>query len=183
MISRDYFSQSDQFDTSDWTAMWDITLTLKQAFKRKDCREIYTSIDEYQSRRAFHHFMNLLNRAVYGNAYRRNGKRLRVIPILERGDFWIDGVFEKVCYPKRWHYHAAIEPPPHIDADSFKALIEQCWAHVDWGYRRILVRPNADRGWIDYMLKPSQKSGFYVGSDCDWSDCIDWESLHNTSKC
>jgi hypothetical protein len=33
----------------------------------------------YPCRQAFRHFMNLLNRAVYGAAFRRYGKRLRVI--------------------------------------------------------------------------------------------------------
>ena len=30
--------------------------------------------------------MNLLNRAVYGAAFRRYGKRLRVLPVLEKGE-------------------------------------------------------------------------------------------------
>ena len=30
--------------------------------------------------------MNLLNRAAYGSAFRRHGKRLRVLPVLERGE-------------------------------------------------------------------------------------------------
>jgi hypothetical protein len=80
--------------------------------------------------------------------------------------------------PGRWHFHVAIEPPIHIEANLFKTLIQDCWSKVDWGYREIMVRPNADRGWIDYMLKRRQKSAFDA-----WSDCIDWESLHNTSNC
>ena len=58
---------------------------------------------EAQARCAFRHFMNLLNRAVFGNAARRYGKRLRVIAVLEKG------------LNSPWHYHAAIEPPGHID--------------------------------------------------------------------
>ena len=30
--------------------------------------------------------MNLLNRAAYGSAFRRHGKRLRVLPVLEKGE-------------------------------------------------------------------------------------------------
>ena len=30
--------------------------------------------------------MNLLNKAVYGSAFRRYGKRLRVLPVLEKGE-------------------------------------------------------------------------------------------------
>jgi hypothetical protein len=49
--------------------------------------------------------MNLLNKAVYGAAFRRYGKRLRVLPVLEKGEVraralrpwkrgtWADGIF------------------------------------------------------------------------------------------
>ena len=141
-----------------------------------DMRWIRT--DEYQCRKAFLHFMHLLNRAVYGNAARRYGKKLRVLPILENGTFFEQGTDGNRRFRRRWHFHAAIEPPPHIGPDQFKAIIHKCWSKVDWGYREIEVRPNADRGWINYMLKRRQKSEFYA-----WSDCIDWGSLHNATNC
>ena len=72
MIPITHFSQSALFDTSNWRSIWDLTLTLKQARKTDDgLRWIRT--DEYQCRESFRHFINLLNRAVYGNAARRNG--------------------------------------------------------------------------------------------------------------
>jgi len=70
--------------------------------------------------------------------------------------------------------HAAIELPPHLSALQFDELARECWKKGDWGGPRIEIKDNADRGWIEYMLKPWQKSGLE-----DWSDCIDWESLHN----
>ena len=127
LISTNHFSQSHLFDTSDWRSIWDLTLTLKQARKTDDgLRWIRT--DEYQCREAFRHFMNLLNRAVYGNAYRRNCKKLRVLPILEKASE--DERNRKLR--GRWHFHAAIEPPTHIEADRFKTLIQECWYKVDW---------------------------------------------------
>ena len=106
--------------------------------------------------------MNLLNRAVYGAAFRRYHKRLRVLPVLEKD---VEG---------RFHYHCTMESPAHTDAVDFERLIHDCWSKVDWGYKHILVRENADRGWIKYCLKPCQKSALET-----WSDCIDWEALHN----
>jgi hypothetical protein len=153
------------FDTAHWHSVFDVTLTLKQARMSDGGR--WVRVDERECRRAFHHFMNLLNRAVYNSAFRWLGKRIRVIPILEKD---VDG---------RWHYHCAIEPPAHadgtvMDAVALESLIQDCWSKVDWGYRRILVRDNADCGWIKYMLKPAQKSGLEA-----WSDSIDWDSLYN----
>jgi hypothetical protein len=103
-----------------------------------------------------------LNQAVYKTAFKRHGKRLKVIPILEK------------LTNGRWHYHAAIEPPKHLSAEVFEALIRDCWHKTDWGYQELLIRPNADRGWVDYMLKTRQKSALET-----WADSIDWGNLHN----
>ena len=45
-------------------------------------------------------------------------------------------------------------------------LILDCWAKVEWGYGRILVRDGANAGWISYMLKGRQKSEFDGFLDC-----------------
>jgi len=118
---------------------------------------------------------NLLNRAVYGSAFRRHGKRLRVLPVLEKGEVraralrsWERGT------SGRWHIHCAIELPSHCDAVALERLIRNCWAKVEWGSGRILVRDGANAGWINYMLKNRQKSEFD-----GFLDCIIIESLHN----
>jgi hypothetical protein len=156
----DRFKQTNIFDTRHWRSICDVTLTLKQARKSDDL--VWVRIDENQCQRALRHFLNLLNRSVYGSAVRRHNKRLRVIAILEKS---ADG---------RWHFHAAIEPPLHVGTPDFLTLIRHCWQRVDWAYREVEIRSNADKGWIDYMLKPKQKSGLEV-----WSDCIDWTCFHN----
>ena len=52
-----------------------VTLTLKQALWREGYRVL---ADQQQCSRAFRHFMNLLNREVYGASFRKGKKRLRV---------------------------------------------------------------------------------------------------------
>jgi hypothetical protein len=74
----------------------------------------------------------------------------------------------------RWHIHCAIELPAHLDAIALEDLIRDCWARVEWGYGQILVRDRANMGWIDYMLKESQKSEFD-----GLLDCVIIESLNN----
>jgi hypothetical protein len=122
--------------------------------------------------------MNLLNRAVYGSAFRRHDKRLRVLPVLERGEVrtralrsWERGT------SGRWHIHCAIELPSHFDAVSLENVIRDCWAKVDWGYGRILVRYGANAGWVNYMLKGRQKSEFD-----GFLDCIILESVQNPNR-
>jgi hypothetical protein len=166
-------AKSHFFDTSSWGPFCDVTLTLKQC--RQSDKGTWIKIDDYPCRQAFRHFMNLLNRAIYGAAFRRYGKRLRVLPVLEKGEVraralrsWEYGA------SGRWHIHCAIELPSHFDAVALERLIRDCWAKIEWAYGRILVRDGANAGWIDYMLKGRQKSEFD-----GLLDCIIVESLHN----
>ena|SRR5579859_5669012 len=161
------------FDTTSWGPFCDVTLTLRQARQRDSGG--WVKVDDYQCRQAFRHFINLLNRVVYGAAFRRHGKRLRVLPVLEKGEVragalrsWERGT------SGRWHIHCAIELPAHLDAIALEDLIRDCWAKVEWGYGQILVRDRANTGWIDYMLKESQKSEFD-----GLLDCVIIESLNN----
>jgi hypothetical protein len=166
-------AKSVLFNTKRWRPFCDVTLTLKQA--RPSEMGAWIKIDDYSCRQAFRRFMNLLNRAVYGSAFRRHGKRLRVLPVLEKGE--IHGRTLHSCErgrSGRWHIHAAIELPCHLGAVALEKLIRACWANVELGCGRIMVRDRADAGWINYMLKNSQKSEF----DC-FLDCLILESWHN----
>ena len=113
------------------------------------------------------------NRAVYGAAFRRYGKSLRVLPVLEKGEVHATASWERGT-SGRWHIHCAIELPSHLDAVALEKLIRDCWVKVELGYGRILVRDCADAGWINYMLKDRQKSEFD-----GFVDCIMIKSLHN----
>jgi hypothetical protein len=64
--------------------------------------------------------------------------------------------------------------PSYFDAVVLEKLIRDCWAKVEWGYGRILVRAGANAGWINYMLEERQKSEFD-----GLLDCIIIGSLHN----
>src|SRR5579872_6535094 len=77
-------AKSHFFDTSSWNAFCDLTLSLKQA--RQSNNGAWRKVDDYSCRQAFRHFLNLLNRAIYGPAFRRHRKRLRVLPVLEKGE-------------------------------------------------------------------------------------------------
>lgn len=161
------------FDTSRWGPFCDVTLTLRQALQSE--KGGWIKIDDYSCRGAFRHFMNLLNRAIFGAAFRRHGKRLRVLPVLEKGE-----VRTRLLRPwergtsGRWHIHCAIELPSHLRAVALEKLIRACWAKVKLSYGRILVRDRANAGWVDYMLKGSQKSEFD-----GFLDSLILESWHN----
>ena len=75
-------------------------------------------IDGRQCSRAFNHFMNCLNRKVYRNAFYRHGKRLRVIPILE-----------KELYGA-YHWHCSLERPIHLSEFRFMFLVKETWSET-----------------------------------------------------
>jgi hypothetical protein len=161
------------FDTSNWGPFCDVTLTLKQGYRPDS--GAWVKIGNYPSRQAFRHFMNLLNRAAYGAAFRRHGKRLRVLPVLEKGEVRTRALRSwEVGTSGRWHIHCAIELPSHLDAVALESLVGGCWAKVELGRGRILIRDCASAGWINYMLKSWQKSEFD-----GFFDCIMIESLNN----
>ena len=107
-------AKSHLFDTSSWGAYCDVTLTLKQAFHPDSGG--WVRIDDYRCRQAFRHFINLLNRAVFGAAFRRYGKRLRVLPVLEKGEVgaralrscdrgtWVRADLDR-CVDENWRAH------------------------------------------------------------------------------
>jgi hypothetical protein len=98
---------------------------------------------------------------------RRHGKRLRVLPVLEKGEVRASALRSWERGTSGRHVHT------HFNAVALENLIRDCWAKVEWGYGRILVRDCANAGWIHYMLKERQKSG----SDSSLTVII--ESLHN----
>lgn len=130
-----------------WQKPIAVTLTLKQRIKQQQ-------VDLYAASTNFRQFMNRLNRKIFGNAAQRYGKGLRVIPVLEHD--------EQV----RFHNHATIDQPMHMDFDRFEQIIETCWLKTTWGFRQMHIVPITDGpGWMRYITKTDQKSDFDLAID------------------
>jgi len=148
------------FDMSQWRSIWAVTLTLKQALHHDDGSREF--LDLHECEKNFRQFMRRLNGAVFRNAASRYWKRLRVIPVHEKGR------------DTRFHTHAALEGPERLTDDAFAKLIRTSWGATPWADRLTDIQPNADQGWTNYLLKLRGKSGLE-----HWPDCIDWGSFHN----
>ncbi len=123
-----------------------VSLTLKQCVDG-------TFLDEIKASQNLRHFMNRLNSSVFGKAYQRFQKRLRVIPVLERSS------------TNRLHYHLILQSPYPHDPIKAVALIEDEWGKTRFGYRQTHVHQQIDHGWTDYITKSA-------------SDGVDWENYH-----
>jgi hypothetical protein len=131
-------------DMSDW---WGVTLTMKQGVSGE-------YLDEIKSSQNFKHFMNLLNKAVYGNAYQRFKKKIEVIPVLE----WSP--------TERLHYHIAIKNPLKSDPLRFHISMIECWNLTRWSHRENKVDHQINSGWLEYITKEKSKNE------------IDWDNFH-----
>lgn len=125
-----------------------VTLTMKQVVNKE-------YLDDIKSKTNFRHFMNLLNKKVYGNAHKRFQKSISVLPVLEKSS---DG---------RFHYHLVLEQPQKIQRNVYESLIYECWKDTKFGYNQIDIRNIYSSGWIDYITK-------FVSKE----DTVDWENHH-----
>jgi hypothetical protein len=141
------------FRTDHWRSIVALTLNLKQSIATGIGG--FVKIDEQIAKKAFAHFMHVLNRRVYGAAYRHGRKRLRVIPVIEKSA------------GQRLHYHVALEPPDFMPEQEFAELSMQTWLETELGYGHGDIQTDGDGGWIDYMTKSKTKDFE------DYFDCID----------
>ena len=144
-----------------------VTFTLKQKVSFQSNIGVHlVDLDEVCMRTNFRHFSNRLNKKVFGNSFRRYGKRLKMVVVEEGGN---NGV--------RLHQHTVIETPSHLDQHQFKSLVGDIWTNKTlWGYEDIRFDvPNKSKGdvsgWINYITKSKTKGR-------DLNSSIDWENTY-----
>lgn len=139
----------------DWHAPFAVTLTFRQcATVPMGTMETRIWLTELIAVQNFRHFMNKLNRRIFGRSAMRFGKGVCCIPILEGGG------------EQRLHYHAMIDcPRPELVLD-YPTLIAECWRSTQWGYWQVDCQAFPDDGWIRYITKFRDKPSF--------GDAIDW---------
>lgn len=144
----------------EWGDVIAVTLTMKKKSEGQ-------WLDEIKASQNLRHFLNRLNCAVYGNSFRRHGKRLKVFPVIENDT--------------RLHYHLILECPRVEPVTSFsdlktkgreffrfRRLIQDCWRKTQFGYHQICFHESPTEGWVEYLLKGRTKY--------DYLRSIDWEN-------
>ena len=115
-----------------------VTLTMKQVVENE-------YLDSIKSSENFKHFLNRLNKKVYGNAHTRFKKRISVVPVLEKS------------FEGRYHFHLILEKPAHITQSNYELMIIECWKKTKFGYYEIDIRNIYSSGWTDYITKFASK--------------------------
>jgi hypothetical protein len=117
-------------------------------------------IDALVSQQNFRHFRNLLNRHLFGNAYKRYGKQLMMF-VAREGD-----------QHHRHHLHVIIEKPDNVDTEVFVSLVMHFWSKTRFGYHEhhyeCPTTEGREIGWVNYCLKKRSKE--------DLASSVDWEN-------
>lgn len=134
-----------------WNDPCAVTLTMRLSSKDGERASLITCSQNMRF------FLTSLCRRVYKNAARRGLKRLKVIPVIEQDA------------SGRFHYHVAIDRPPHIEQGEFERLILENWRRTRFGYEQVHIVTGVNDGWIDYMAKFRSKANY--------ADAIDWVNV------
>jgi hypothetical protein len=131
-----------RIDTSGWVFA---TLTMRQTvWNDKDGYRYPYRLDRSRSTKNMSLFRNRLDAKVLQNQYRKQGRRLGIVPFIERKD-------------GRYHYHVGIERPTDReigkDLEVFERVIRECWEKTPFGWSNIDVRETYSNEWIGYGLK------------------------------
>lgn len=97
------------------------------------------------------HFLNVVNKTIFGNKVRR-GFKVQAVPTLEE----FDG---------KPHYHLMMDCPEHITKEALFALINQEWPRTNLGHPDIRINENASEGWVKYIFKQRTKPEFDTAID------------------
>ena len=145
----------DYIDTREWVAPHAVTLTMRQAIQFPDRHRISLTPD--LASQNFRHFLNILNRRMWGKAAERGRKSVQCFCVLEGGP------------NKRYHYHAVLDCPRQDLLEQFPGMVESAWSRTDWSYNQSDIQPFCDEGWINYISKFRDKPDYL--SAFDWVNC------------
>ena len=141
-------------DIDTWHHPFAVTLTLKQRIGGDGgVSAASESLTPEIASRNLRHWLNVMNKQVYGSAAQRHGRRLPVFAVLEGSS------------GKRLHYHLIIDCPRDELTVAFPAMVVTTWRKTLWGYDQTVVKP-CDAGWLTYMTKLRDKP--------DFASAIDW---------
>lgn len=91
-------------------------------------------VGRYQE--SLRHFINKLDKALFGNSSKRHGNRMLFVPVIEG-----------LSNGEVPHFHCSVGIP--VDrVEVFEEQIKACWSQVPFSGFQIKVEPYRDAGWL-----------------------------------
>jgi ribosome biogenesis protein Nip4 len=132
-----------------------LTLTYKQ---KRFLNGSWFNLDEQIMEQNLNHFLNLINSKVFGNGFKRYGKKLKV---LSKNEFSIN---------QRLHNHLILEKPKRYDYLIFSKIIIQSINKTDWMYLEYHMNHPTSKtekiGWFNYIMKGN------LNHSIDWNNSV-----------
>ena len=100
------------------------------------------------AKKKMRHFLNVLNKQVYGNASQRFNKRLKCIPILEKDD------------NTRLHYHLILEhlSQRNMRPETYFMIMQKLWKFGNVKSEGLFCNDDESKtGWLSYITKTETK--------------------------
>ena len=105
------------------------------------------------------HFLNLINSKVFGNGFKRYGKKLKVIT-----------KYEDNINQNHKHNHLILEIPQRYDYLTFTKIIIESINKTHWLYHQFdIQKPTSHKrkvGWFNYIMKGN------LNNSIDWNNTI-----------
>ena len=132
-----------------------LTLTYKQ---KMFLNGMWIDLDRYIMEQNLKHFLNLVNSKVFGNGFKRYGKKLKV---LTKYEYSIN---------QRHHNHLILEQPNRYDYLTFTKIIINSINKTQWFYNEFDIQKptskNRKVGWFNYIIKGT------LNHSIDWHNSI-----------
>ena len=150
---RDFMEERNwirNIDFSKWNETYSVTLTHKSEQKiQTDKGQSFKKITPDDAKQNMRHFLNLLNKKIFGKGFSRFGSRLKIITVLEGGK------------DKHLHYHLLIESPSKkkLSKLAFELLSQSLWIKTKFGNVKNDIQSSYDaRGFVNYITKYEDKN-------------------------
>jgi len=119
----------------------------------------YKSISEEIAYQTISSFMNRMNYHAYKNAYKRNGKTLRVLSSIEGGKKDLRENIKSSDDDKNLHAHILLQQPSHLSFQNMHDAIVKHWCVLPWCDVVHQIEPLHNlRGSAGYNAKSSTDS-------------------------
>ena len=116
----------------------------------------YETISESLAYANVINFANRINYKIFKNAYKRYGKKLDMVSVIEGGKKDLRSYSRD---DKSLHAHIGIEKPSHLMFSDFKKIIQEVWTDTNWGNQNNKITHLKSRlKYSNYQLKDSLDS-------------------------
>ena len=101
-------------------------------------------------------FANRINYKIYKNAYKRYGKKLDMVSVIEGGR---KELRTRSKEDKKLHAHIAISLPTTMNFAEFKNAVHQCWTDTYWGnFNNKITQLQSKSAYANYQVKDNLDS-------------------------